>query len=276
MNPSAMPPTTDALAVLASRPEIAVRAMLMGERIDVRGFSADGKLGTHPLVISVGTESLAVLFRFGAAVLFNASRDNEAALLREVGPSVAQPYSTPETEAVTLRIDAGREEGIEEGVLYLRQLSVERVQAAAWVLAKSVVLAEYEARVAADFDRVEPFAAELSQRGRGSRSMQLLLKQIGAGLLTEHRMVARAEIRDKPDLLWEQPSLEPLYLRLEREYEIKERYATLELKLALNARTLGTVLELLQYRRTLRVEWYIVALIVAELALSLGAAFGRW
>jgi uncharacterized Rmd1/YagE family protein len=35
--------------------------------------------------------------------------------------------------------------------------------------------------------------------------------------------------------------------------------------LALTSRTINTVLDLLQNRRTLRVEWYIVILIVVEI-----------
>jgi uncharacterized Rmd1/YagE family protein len=44
---------------------------------------------------------------------------------------------------------------------------VERFQAVADVLAKSVVLAHYEAEVASDFDSIEPPAADLDRTGRG-------------------------------------------------------------------------------------------------------------
>jgi uncharacterized Rmd1/YagE family protein len=54
-------------------------------------------------------------------------------------------------------------------------------------------------------------------------------------------------------------------LRSEDEFEIAERCVALERKLALTSRTINTVLDLLQNRRTLRVEWYIVILIVVEI-----------
>ncbi len=150
---------------------------------------------------------------------------------------------------------------------------MERLQLVAWVLSKSVVLAEYESRVADNFQLIEPFAVELRTRGHGRRRMKQLLNQVGNVLLTEHIMVARVEVRDKPELLWECPQLEPLYQRLEDEFEISERAAALERKLALISRTVTTLLELLQNQRSLRMEWYIVLLIVLEVLLMMYEAF---
>lgn len=155
----------------------------------------------------------------------------------------------------------------------LKEISVERLQLVASVLSKSVVLDEYEARVSENFDRVEPFATGLHEHGRGGRQMKSLLRHIGDVLRTEHKMVGRVEVREKPELLWEHPELEPLLSRLEGEFEIAEQYTALERKLVLTSRTVNTVLELLQNSRTLRVEWYIVILIVLEILLTLYELF---
>jgi uncharacterized Rmd1/YagE family protein len=60
---------------------------------------------------------------------------------------------------------------------------------------------------------------------------------------------------------------------LEDEYELRERHTGLERKLAVITRTAETVLNLLQHKSGLRVEWYIVALIVFEIGLSLYEMF---
>jgi uncharacterized Rmd1/YagE family protein len=85
----------------------------------------------------------------------------------------------------------------------------------------------------------------------------------------EQRMVGRAEITEKPEILWDNSGLEGLFARLEDEFELRERHAAIERKLGLIARTSQTLLELLSSRHALRVEWYIVILIVMELVLSL-------
>ena len=88
-------------------------------------------------------------------------------------------------------------------------------------------------------------------------------------------MVGRAEIGDKPELLWEHPELERLYQLLEAEFEVRDRLRAIERKLALAGRTVRTLVDLINARHSLRVEWYIVALIVVEILLTLYAMWLR-
>ncbi len=68
-------------------------------------------------------------------------------------------------------------------------------------------------------------------------------------------MVGRTEVGEKPELLWERPESERFYVRLEDEYELKERHFDLERKLELISRTVETLPELFQSDRSLRLEW---------------------
>jgi uncharacterized Rmd1/YagE family protein len=133
--------------------------------------------------------------------------------------------------------------------------------------------AHYETRLAGDFDRIEPLALRLERDGRIAGGVREHLKRIGALLLIEHRMVGRAEIGDKPDLLWDHPALERLFALLEAEFEVRERLAAIERKLALVARTVRTLVDLLNAEHALRVEWYILALIAVDILLTL---YGVW
>ncbi len=81
-------------------------------------------------------------------------------------------------------------------------------------------------------------------------------------------VVGRVETGEKPDLLWDHPDLERLYAKLTEEYELRDRDRALNRKLELISRTAETLLGLVQSRSSMRVEWYIVFLIVAELALT--------
>jgi len=85
----------------------------------------------------------------------------------------------------------------------------------------------------------------------------------------QQRTVGRVEIGEKPDLLWDHPELERLYARLQEEYELTERARAVERKFDLIARTATTALDLQQTRHLLRVEWYIVILILASILLTL-------
>ncbi len=260
---------------LAGKTGFKLRALLIGERLDLRALEFTTRLGVLPLTVAAGESGCAVLFRYGAVVLCNVSAIEEAAFLKHLTAFVAEPYTHPDTEEVDVRIEAGVDERVDGGVLLLRDVGVERLQVVADILAKSTVLAHYETNIAGVFDRIEPLAVGLKRRGTGGQRGRELLRHIGGTLLIQHKMVGRVEVAEKPDILWERPELERLYLRLSDEYELHERHLALERKLELISRTAGTLLDLLQTQRSLRVEWYIVILIVLEILITLYELFLR-
>jgi uncharacterized Rmd1/YagE family protein len=249
--------------------------VLVAQRLDLRAWRPAGVLATNPLTVAVTGGGVAVLFRYGAIVFFDVGPTAAAAFLAEIQPQVGNPYTRPETEDVEVRVDASAREGMEADVVFLEALSVERLQVIADVLSKSVLLASYEASIAANLERMERLAGELERTGRIAAKTRHLLQDVGATLHTEHLMVGRAAVSDKPEILWGLPKLEGLFLRLEDEFELQERHAALEQKLGLVTRTAQTLLDTLNTRHSLRVEWYIVVLIVVEIFLTLYDLFLR-
>jgi len=251
------------------------RALLVGERIDLRAWGAADTLTTNPLTVAVKGGGAAALHRYGVVVFFAVSAADEAAFLAQLQPMVANPYVTPVTEELEIRIEPGEREGLTGSVAYLADVAVERLQVIADILSKSALLSLYEETVAGEFDRIEPLAVRLDKTGHIPGKSKDLLKKIGSMLLVEQRMVGRAEITEKPEILWDNPALEGLFARLEDEFEIRERHAAIERKLNLISRTAHTVLELLSSKHSLRVEWYILILIAFEILLTLYQLFLR-
>jgi uncharacterized Rmd1/YagE family protein len=259
----------------AYKPAFRASAVLIAQRIGLRAWRPAETLATNPLAVAVKGGGAAVLFRYGAVVFFDVSPASAAAFLAEIQPQVGNPYPAPETEEVEVRVDPSVKEGMKGEVVYLEAFSVERLQVIADVLSKSVLLAFYESSIAAGLERMESLSGELERTGSIAAKTRDLLKDVGATLHTEHLMVGRAAVSDKPELLWDHPALEGLYLRLEDEFELQERNAALEQKLGLVSRTAQTLLDTLNTRHSLRVEWYIVILIVVEIVLTLYELFLR-
>jgi len=211
-----------------------------------------------------------VLFRYGAVVLFgvaNEALDNFVSGLR---PLVTAVLPVPERDDARLLIRPDADQVVDPtGNIYLREKTTERLQVVADVLAKGLVLSHYEKRIADIFDGIEPLAATLRERGRAGARGKELLRHIGDVLLMQQKMVGRVETGEKPELLWDHPELERLYVRLAEEYELRDRDRALDRKLDIISRTVETLLGLVQTRSSLRVEWYIVLLIVAELVLTI-------
>jgi uncharacterized Rmd1/YagE family protein len=259
--------------------------MLVGTGIDLAALGSMERTGGAPLVVELigpltgaslpgSGGGVAVLFRYGAVVFFDAAPAGIADYLRQIGPQIRQAFSPSdrETEVLDIRVEPTREQGresIEGNTLVLAEVTLEKLQLVADIIAKSVSLAHYEKNIERQFERIEPFAVNLDHWGRGSRAGRELLQHLGGALLAEHRVVAGARVDDSPELLWDHPELERLWARLRDEFEIRERAAALHGKLALISRTAETALDLMQHRRALRVEWAIVGLIVFEIVLTL-------
>ena len=82
-------------------------------------------------------------------------------------------------------------------------------------------------------------------------------------------MSGRVAVEDKPDVLWDRSDLERLYARLEDEYELSERARTLARKIAVVQETARALTDLIDAKRSARLEGTIVLLIVIEVILVL-------
>lgn len=259
--------------IFPGRPEIVANAWFLGQRLDVKAFEKEQRLTTEaPYVIRAGEEGFAVLFRYGAIVLFGMSAEEEAEFLAQIRERVSAPFNNVETENARIIIAAPEEsETVTPEFVRLRAWDFERIQLIADVLTKSSVLRYYETRIAETFDKIDPIAADLQRKGRSpsGRRGRDLLRHIGFTLSIQRKMVGHVEIEENPEILWEHPELERFYVRLEDEYEITERHASLLHKLDLIYRTAETMNHLLDQKRSLHVAWYIIVLIAIEILLMI-------
>lgn len=258
-----------ATTLFTNHKQISVHALFLGQRLDLRSFEHTELISNSPPSIKAGSEGLAVLFRYGVVVLFNVQPAEQVGFLEAIRHLIVEPLEHPEREDMIINCDNAHVEGVEAGQLYLREFDIQRLHLIAHVLAKSVVLAYYETRLAAHFNRIEPLADKLSQKQHISSNSKQLLQHIGESLLIESKMTGRVEIGEKPEVLWDFPELERLHIRLGEEFDLIERHAAVGRKIDLISRTAETLLTILQNQRTLRVEWYIVILIVVEIVITL-------
>ncbi len=251
------------------------RAVYISQRLDLKAFERTRRLATSPLIITAGSQGAAVMFRYGVVVLFGLSHVEETAFLKDLECSVTDPFEHYESEGFKLCLSSAAAEERNSGCLAMDEFNLPRLQVVASVLAKCVVLSHYEVEVGKTFERIEPLAHDLQHGGRFMHKGRELLAHIGDVLMIQGRMVGRVEISEKPEMLWEEPQYERLYLRLAEEYELIERHRSLERKLDLVSKTAETLLDLLQNKSSHRVEWYITILIVIEIMLTVYEMWGR-
>ncbi len=260
---------------LQNRTDLQARAMLLGDRLDLKSFKLADCLSPTPLTLEVDANGgIAVLFRYGVVVLFGVAIADELRFIESLQPLLSNPYRVPDVE--TLAIHAGSNHlGVQSDTVSLDTLTLEKLQLVADALSKHLVLNLYEHKVASEFDKIEPLAQELASFGKVSAGSKKLLSKIGHMLLIEHRMVGRAEIGDKPETLWDFPQLGGLYASLADEFELNERQAALNRKLGLISDTAQTLSDVWDNKQLHKLEWYVIGLIFFEIVLSLYERIGK-
>ncbi len=248
---------------------VAMRGTFVGERIPAKDYPGAQRLTGSACAVHTDEASMAFIFRYGVVVTIGLPAEQRRVLVEAIRQLAPSPVEDGLEEALELTISTDGTEGIDDRGLLVRDLEVDRLLVVADVLAKSLVLDHFERGVGQAFERVEPLAERLCESGRAARGARDLLREVGRYLLIQHHTVWRVEVDDKPDVVWDRPDLDRLYLLLADEYELRERHQALERKLALLAETAETLVGLLQQGRSLRVEWYIVILILAEIGLTM-------
>ncbi|NLP63647.1 RMD1 family protein [Paraburkholderia sacchari] len=261
---------------LESRQHVKARARLVGDRLELKNYKIANPIGTTPLTLMVGSDNgVAVLFRYGVVVFFGVSTDDETAFIDTLKNIITNAYGSPQVEE--LDIYSGKpNQGVQSDAVSLDRITLEKIQIIADVLGKSLVLSLYEKEVAWKFDGIAPVAIELANSGKVSADSKSLFSKMGNLILIEHRMVGRAEIGDKPEILWDFPSLGGLYAALEDEFELHERHAALERKLTLISDTVQTLADIVENKKIHKLEWYVIGLICFEVVLSLLDLARRW
>lgn len=254
---------------VAPKSQKRARALLLSDRIDTSNLEHDGVISTAPLTFKFGQAGFVTLFRYGVAVLIGLTAQEEEQILGDLQPRLIRPVAPSEEETVLLEVAPDKEDQIlPGGPVMLKTMTPEHPIVIADALSKSVVLARDEREVAAVFDLVEPFARRLAEHGRVAVGRRPILKVIGNALMVSQRVSGRVAVTDKPDVVWDRPDLDRLYARLEDEYELKERADALTRKLAVIADTAEVLTDIIDTRRSLRLEIIIVVLIAVELLIA--------
>jgi uncharacterized Rmd1/YagE family protein len=248
--------------------QASIHALQIGDRINTAGFEGE-ILSSTPLAVRVGRQGLAVVFRYGVVVFLGLTADEEAEFLERLSGRTAGKITPREEEWAKVQVAKEGEEPIPVGgPIQVREMSLERLLVVSDALAKSVVLGRDEREVANVFDTIEPFARELATSGQTSRSRTDLLKLLGNSLLVQHRVSGRVAVDEKPDVLWDRPDLGRLYARLEDEYELSERVEILEHKLEVISDTATTLADIIDAKRSLRLELIVIFLIAFEIIVT--------
>lgn len=237
-----------------------------------RKYRWEEPMKLNPVTFSLsasGDVELVYLYYFGGVVFINCSGDIVARFLAGI-PAYADnlkgQLQLPYREEYRLEIDPEREPAITNDCAVMPRYNLAFMDIICFVIAKSVALERIEERIDVVFDEVEGLIANL---GKGSlelpdRDMARLASSILGFKFTS---IAHIMVLDKPEITWDNPEADRLYLTMASLFELNQRYQEIKHKSETLLDMTDVFSSLSHARRSARLEWIIIILIAIEIVL---------
>jgi required for meiotic nuclear division protein 1 len=213
----------------------------------------------------------AYLYYFGGVVLLNCSANLIARFLDGIQGHVGQMkqrHQFPFHEEYRLEIDPQRETAIANDCAVMPRCDPAFLDIICFVIAKSVALERIEARIDQVFDEVEVLIANLAG-GKLELPDRDMARMASSILSFKYTSIAHIMVLDKPDITWDDPQADRLYLTMAGLFELNQRYLEIRHKSETLLDMTGVFTSLSHARRAARLEWIIIILIAIEIILYL-------
>src|SRR5207237_9656108 len=96
-----------------------------------------------------------------------------------------------------------------------------------------------------------------------------LLKLTGRAMSKRHEVIAVLYLLDKPDATWDDAAMDMIYEELRNEFDLGERYESLEQELRSVQEALELILDVARERRMMWLEVFVTLLFVFEIGLEI-------
>lgn len=248
-----------------------VRADYFEGQINVKQFRSTYPhypvLSANPLVIEPERGSYVAIIRFGAVIYWQCSTAVIGELRREIGALPgAQHRIDAVSDTITVFLGAKQDKVMFEGAL-LTELTLEKVKIISQALGKSVALERFELEVTEAMRKFEPVVAQLLARGAIRFSEREVLQSIGFALNVRSAVLANLTLFESPPETWESETLALLDNQLYDHFDIDERTSAINQKLDYLNDINATLMDILNTRKSHRLEWIIIILIAIELVI---------
>jgi len=247
-----------------------VKAVQLGQAINLKSaFKVlDFKqISKEPYLYEVSANSWIAVLRYGVIVFGNVKASAQTVIIDKIRPFVDSESNQENWEVLNLKVGPKYRFRLKNGVIYCSELELGVKQLISIILARSVVLEFLEKQTDEILAKFSDIIETFHQKGRIFAGSTKLLKLVGASMKIKNDSIYQLSMLDKPDFTWDDAQLDILYTDLEEEYEISSRYRILRDKINTLFEDSHFILQYLEGRRALLLEFIIVVLIVIEIIL---------
>jgi uncharacterized Rmd1/YagE family protein len=131
-------------------------------------------------------------------------------------------------------------------------------------VSQSVALDHYSQLTSALLEETYQHTQALERKGRLDMSGTRMIRYIGRTLNLKNRISENLYIFDSPDVTWENETLNRVDVGLKRTFDLQVRFRNIRDELEIVKENLDLFKDLVQHRKSLMLEWIVIALILVE------------
>ncbi|XP_048564597.1 protein RETARDED ROOT GROWTH, mitochondrial-like [Triticum urartu] len=230
-----------------------------------------------PEIMSIGVKDnrfcyrYVVVFQYGSAVLFNIA-DHEAEHYLDMIRNHASgwlpemrkdDYAVVEKPFLTTWMKGGLD------YIVLKYLDTDGIRIISSVLGQSIALDHYIRQVD---DMVEEFTEInriMEKTGDFTMKRKKLFQLVGKANSNLADVIIRLGLFDRSEIAWKNANYAQILEYLREEYELNQRFGSLDFKLKFVEHNVHFLQEVLQNRRSNFLEWGVIILLAIEIVISL-------
>ncbi|KAI3721329.1 hypothetical protein L2E82_32338 [Cichorium intybus] len=211
-----------------------------------------------------------VVFQYGSIVLFNV-RDHET----DGYLKIVERYASgllPETrkDEYEVKEKPTLETWMQGGLDYimLQYLNIDGIRTIGSVLGQSIALDYYIRQVDGMVGEFTDINRGMEKTGTFTMKRKKLFQLVGKANSNLADVILKLGLFERSDIAWKDAKYAQIWEYLRDEFELTQRFATLDFKLKFVEHNIRFLQEILQNRKSDFLEWVIILLIVAEIVIS--------
>ncbi|KAL5569218.1 hypothetical protein UlMin_025793 [Ulmus minor] len=212
-----------------------------------------------------------VVFQYGSIVVFNVREQEVDGYLKIVEKHASGLLPEMRKDEYEVREKPTLNTWMEGGLDYimLQYLNTDGIRTIGSVLGQSIALDYYVRQVDGMVAEFTDINRGMETTGKFKMKRKKLFQLVGKANSNLADVILKLGLFERSDIAWKDAKYAQIWEYLRDEFELTQRFASLDFKLKFVEHNIRFLQEILQNRKSDFLEWLIIALIGAEILLSL-------
>ncbi|KAJ8620909.1 hypothetical protein MRB53_029438 [Persea americana] len=211
-----------------------------------------------------------VVFHYGSVVLFNVNDHEVEGYLKIVLKHASGLLSEMRKDDYAVVEKPTLETWMQGGLDYimLKNLNIDGIRTIGSVLGQSIALDYYIRQVDGMVAEFTDINRGMEENGNFTMKRKKLFQLVGKANSNLADVILKLGFFDRSDIAWKNANYAQIWEYLRDEYELTQRFASLDFKLKFVEHNIRFLQEILQNRKSDFLEWLIIILIGVEILIS--------